>query len=165
MAMSFSHFGFASFGSMFVSYVVTEQSISRGYLVNYFRNSVIMRFMTVLATCSFLFVSTASKSFATETCEDARQAASNNTSGALWFGAGCLLNGLGVIGAYVLKPDPPMSAVVGKDAVYVAKYTDCYKEEAVKAQTKWAWIGCGASVALYVVYFVVVAAAVTSTLP
>lgn len=133
--------------------------------MNFFRNSAIMRFMTVLAACSFLFVSTASKSFATETCEDARQAAQSKTSGALWFGAGCLLNGLGVLGAYVVKPDPPMTTLVGKDAVYVAKYTDCYQDEAKSVQTKWAWIGCGASVAFYLVYYVVIVAAVTSTVP
>lgn len=130
--------------------------------MKYFRESSIMRFMTALALASLMFVTTASKAYSVETCEDARQAAQSKTSSALWFGAGCLLNGLGVLGAYVIKPDPPMTSIVGKDAVYVAKYTDCYQDEATSVQTKWAWIGCGVSAVGYILYFVVFAAAVTS---
>lgn len=118
--------------------------------------------MTALAVASLMFVTTASKAYSAETCEDARQAASSKTSSTVWFGAGCLLNGLGVIGAYVIKPDPPMTSIVGKDAMYVAKYTDCYQDEATSIQTKWAWIGCGVSAVGYILYFVAFAAAFTS---
>ncbi|MBU3700233.1 MAG: hypothetical protein FGM33_09560 [Candidatus Kapabacteria bacterium] len=132
--------------------------------MKFFRESSIMRFVTVLALASLMFVTTAPKAYSAETCEDARQAASSKTSSVLWFGAGCLLNGLGVLGAYVIKPDPPMTSIVGKDAMYVAKYTDCYQDEASSIQTKWAWIGCGASVAVYVLYIVAVVGVVSSSM-
>jgi len=82
-------------------------------------------------------------SYAQDPARDAQLAAEENTSKILWFGAGFLGGIIGVILAYVIKPSPPASTLVGKSPDYVAAYTDAYREECKSIQTKYAWIGCG----------------------
>jgi hypothetical protein len=95
----------------------------------------------------------------TDACTEARRDAETETSGILWFAAGCVLGLLGVLGAYLIKPNPPSSKMLGKSPEYVAQYTDCYKDSAGSIQTKWAWIGCGTGAVLYLIYVLVIAAA------
>lgn len=80
---------------------------------------------------------------AEDPCEYARSAGAERSSGCLWYSIGCVLPILGVIGAYLITPDPPMAALVGKGPAYVDTYIDCYKGGATSVQAKWAWIGCG----------------------
>ena len=93
-------------------------------------------------------------------CSEARADADRETSGILWFMAGCCIGGLGVLGAYVIKPSPPAVKLMGKTPEYVASYTDCYKDEAQGIQTKWAWIGCGAVAVVYLAYYIIAIAIV-----
>ena len=87
----------------------------------------------------------------------------SNTSGFLWFGAGCLFNWLGVAAAYLILPNPPATRLLGKSSEYVAAYTDAYREAAKGEQTKNAWTGCAVSGLGYLVYAVVVALAAASS--
>ncbi|MCX6137464.1 MAG: hypothetical protein NTV54_08230 [Ignavibacteriales bacterium] len=96
-------------------------------------------------------------------CKDAERDAEQHTSGTIWFVAGCGLGILGVVGAYVIKPDAPASKMIGKSQEYAAAYSDCYKEKAQSIQTKNAWYGCGTEAVLYGLYFALVVAAATST--
>ena len=98
-----------------------------------------------------------------DSCAEGRRDGDTETSGILWFVAGCGLGILGVVGAYLIKPTPPAAKLVGKSPDYVAAYSDCYRDAAVSVQTKWAWIGCGSSVVLWLVYFLVIVAAATTT--
>jgi hypothetical protein len=98
-----------------------------------------------------------------EACAAAQADAEEETSGALWFLAGCALTWVGVVGAYVIKPNPTATKLLGKSPEYVAAYTDCYKDKAVSIQTKWAWIGCGVSAVAYLIYVIAVVAAASST--
>lgn len=127
-----------------------------------FRSSIWMRWIASVALFCVVFATTTSNVVAQDPCFEGKALAAEKTNGCIWFAAGCLLNGLGVVGAYVVKPDPPMTAVVGKDAAYVAQLTDCYKDEAGGIQTKWAWIGCGAALVPYIIYFAAFAAASSS---
>jgi hypothetical protein len=86
-------------------------------------------------------------------CKTAKTDAEKETSGLLWMGAGCLFNGLGVIGAYFVKVAPPAERLIGKPAAYAAQYTKCYEQRAVDIQTGNAWTGCGISAALTIVSF------------
>ena len=78
----------------------------------------------------------------TDPCQQAAIDAGNDINKTMWFGAGCLLGVLGWGASYVIKPEPPATRLVGKDDMYVAKYTDCYREEAKKIQNKSALKGC-----------------------
>lgn len=96
-------------------------------------------------------------------CRAGERDADQETSGTLWFFAGCGLGVLGVVGAYVIKPDPPTSRLIGKSQEYVSYYTDCYRAKAVSIQTKNAWYGCGTQAVLTLIYYVAVVAAVSSS--
>lgn len=85
---------------------------------------------------------------AEDPCEYARSAGAERASGCLWYSIGCALPIIGVIGSYIITPDPPAAALVGKGANYVDTYVDCYKSGATSVQAKWAWIGCGCGVLL-----------------
>ena len=80
---------------------------------------------------------------AEDPCEYARSAGAERASGCLWYTIGCALPIIGAIGSYIITPDPPAAALVGKGANYVDTYVDCYKGGATSVQAKWAWIGCG----------------------
>lgn len=86
-------------------------------------------------------------------CEYARSLGADDTSGCLWFSAGCMLSIVGVAGAYLIRPNPPASLLVGRGPDYVATYADCYERGAVGNQAKWAWIGCGTSFVLVPVVY------------
>ena len=90
-----------------------------------------------------------------DACRQASIDAENRIDGNLWFGAGCLFGLLGLGAAYVIEPSPSATKLLGKNANYVAVYTDCYKEAGKNIQTSKAMKGCligtGVSVVLYVV--------------
>lgn len=93
----------------------------------------------------------------TDACMQASIDAENKIDGNLWFGAGCLFGLLGLGAAYVIEPSPSATKLLGKDANYVAIYTDCYKAAGKNVQTSKAMKGCligtGVSLVLYVVLF------------
>lgn len=80
-----------------------------------------------------------------------REAKGNN----MWFLAGCLLGGVGIIIAYVMEPDVPTQQLVGKSPEYVQGYTEGYKK---KAQTKNAMSALYGCLALGVAYIILYAA-------
>ena len=101
-----------------------------------------------------------------DSCAEGRRDGEAETSGILWFAAGCGVGLLGVLGAYLIKPNPPASKLVGKSPEFVASYSDCYRDASVSVQTKWAWIGCGTGAVLYLVYvLLIVSAAAATTTP
>lgn len=100
------------------------------------------RFRAIVATILIVGFSLLPFTSFADACDDGRAMANNEVNGAVWFGIGCLGGPLGVGAAYVVKPDPPTSALVGKPADYIAKFTDCYRDEAKGIQAKNAWIGC-----------------------
>jgi len=89
--------------------------------------------------------------------------ANKHVSKFLWFGAGCLFGLIGVGAAYLIAPNPPASALLGKDADWVTLYTDAYRSEGKRIQGKYAIYGCLTNALVYIVYAVVVVATTTST--
>ncbi len=125
------------------------------------------RFVRRVATTSLMafimFVAvTALQAAPADACTEAEMRAQSESNGVLWFGAGCLLGPLGVLGSYVIMPNPPASMMIGKSAEYVAQYSDCYKEKSVSLQSKNAWWGCGVTGAVYIAYYALVMAAFSS---
>ena len=55
---------------------------------------------------------------------------------------GCLLGSVGLLGAYIYEPSPPVSRLLGKSPEYIMFYTDAYKAKARDLQLKYASIGC-----------------------
>lgn len=95
-----------------------------------------------------------------QACQAATTRANSDTNGTLWFAAGCILGVLGLVGAYVIEPNPPATALVGQDEQYVAEYTDCYQDTAGDIQQKQALYGCLAgTAATALIYGVLVAGA------
>ncbi len=83
-------------------------------------------------------------------------AATTNTNKALWFGAGCILNIVGIGAAYLIEPAPPATMLMGKDANYAAIFTENYKNTGRSIQTKYALYGClgqGVAWSLYYLFF------------
>lgn len=109
-----------------------------------FTSSRFVKQIASLSLVGFIFcvTSIALHAAPADACTDAQMRAKDASNGGLWFAVGCLTGPLGVVGSYVIKPDPPASAMLGKDATYVANYTDCYRESSVASQTKNAWWGC-----------------------
>ena len=99
---------------------------------------------------------------AAQACADAEMQAEQDVNGTTWLLIGCVLGIWGYLIAYVLESNPPASALVGKSPAYVAKYTDCYKQKAKQIKTKNALYGCLAASAGWILYYVLVAAAVSS---
>ncbi len=99
----------------------------------------------------------------TNACMQAEQDATMDTNGTLWFAAGCLGGVIGLLAAYAIQPNPPASKLVGKSPSYVATYTDCYRAKAKNIQTHKALTGCGVAAAFYVLYWVLVIGAVSSS--
>jgi hypothetical protein len=60
---------------------------------------------------------------------------------------------LGIGGAYVMKPDVPSVALIGKSSEYVLGYTAGYQEKARNQNVLYATAGC---VAGYVFYYLVI---------
>ncbi len=84
-------------------------------------------------------------------CAKAKTDAEQEVSGFLWMGAGCLLNWIGVAGAYFLEAAPPADKLIGKPAYYTKQYTKCYAQAAKDIQTGNAWTGFAISVGVGVV--------------
>jgi len=53
----------------------------------------------------------------------------------------------------ILEPSPPATRLLGKSDEYVAVYTDCYREEGKKIQTKNALTGCLVGMAVELVFY------------
>ena len=88
-------------------------------------------------------------------------AAAESTDTQIWFIAGCLGGIIGVIIAAAVEPKPSATALLGKDAEYVAIYTDTYTQVAKKRQTRSAINGCIAgTLVTAVIYGIAIAAAV-----
>lgn len=77
-----------------------------------------------------------------EACMQAKKDAETDVNKTMWFAGGCLIGVLGVGAAYVIKPNPPASKLLGKSPEYVASYSDCYREKASSIQTSSSMYGC-----------------------
>jgi hypothetical protein len=64
---------------------------------------------------------------------------------ALWLLAGFGCNCLGVLAAYMVKPNPPTYALVGKSSDYVMGYTEGYQKKSKNKNANYAWLGCAAN--------------------
>lgn len=93
-----------------------------------------------------------------DACTQANMDAKNDVNAVLWIGAGCFLNFFGILLGYVIEPAPQASKLIGKDADYVAIYTDCYKSRAKKIQGTNALYGCAGFCVGYFVLIVIAAA-------
>lgn len=72
----------------------------------------------------------------------AKRDAKRNTNGCLWFSAGFLLDIFGVGAALIDDPIPKESALIGKSPEYIARYTEAYKAESKRIETRYAVGGC-----------------------
>jgi hypothetical protein len=99
--------------------------------------------------------------------DQARMDAQIDIKGQTWFLIGCLTNLTGWLIAYIVEPSPPVSKLLGKSSDYIAVYTDAYKREGKKIQTKKAFTGCVVGVLCVVVVelfvFLVVGSATSSS--
>lgn len=119
-----------------------------------FHNSLCRTFVTIVTLIVVLVQSMSAQSLReNDPCEYARSLGADDTSGCLWFSAGCLFSIAGVAGAYLIRPNPPASLLIGKGPDYVALYADCYNDGAVGNQARWAWIGCGTGCVLVPVIY------------
>ncbi|MFM8770762.1 MAG: hypothetical protein ACKOE4_01870 [Candidatus Kapaibacterium sp.] len=75
-----------------------------------------------------------------QACVDAQIAADDETSATEWFFSGCF-SGL-AIASNADVPEPPVSALVGKDKAYVDRYVECYQLEVRTVRRRWAMVGC-----------------------
>ncbi len=69
----------------------------------------------------------------------------------LWFiaGLGCGIFGVGA--AYLIKPRPPATALVGKSVEYVMGYTEAYENKGRNQNTMWACVGWTTWAVIYLV--------------
>lgn len=96
-------------------------------------------------------------------CQEAEAEAKDNISGTVWAVGGCLASVTALGAATFLKPEPPSSALMGKDDQYVAEYTDCYREQGVNKRQKYALYGCLGNAAAVGAFYVIYAVALASS--
>ena len=95
-------------------------------------------------------------------CQRAKLDAQADVNKMLWFGAGCLFGIFGLGAAYIIEPSPPATRLLGKPPEYVAVYTDCYRDEGKRIQTKNALVGCLiGEAAVLIIYAIAFAGAVS----
>jgi len=85
-----------------------------------------------------------------------------DTSGGLWFAAGCLIGVVGVILGYVVEPSPPPTRMLGKSPEYVTAYTQSYRYAGKKEQGSKALTGCLLGTAIAVAIYAVLVASVAN---
>lgn len=76
------------------------------------------------------------------TANAAARDASADSSGLLWFFAGCAFGVLGIVHAHVAKPIPPAARLMGKPPGLAFVYFTEYREQGASAQTTMAIVGC-----------------------
>ena len=91
---------------------------------------------------AFLPVISVAQVLDSEACAQAKADAEMEVNKTMWFAGGCLIGILAVGAAYLVKPNPPASKLVGKSPEYIASYSDCYKEKASSIQTSSSMYGC-----------------------
>jgi hypothetical protein len=99
----------------------------------------------------------------TNACTQAQIDAKNEIDGNIWFGAGCLFGLVGLGAAYVLEPSVPATKLLGKDAEYVAYYTECYQDAGKDLQTSKAMTGCLIGTGVQIAFYVLLIATASST--
>ncbi|MCF7911334.1 MAG: hypothetical protein K9M99_02310 [Candidatus Cloacimonetes bacterium] len=67
----------------------------------------------------------------------------------LWILAGCGCGLFGVLGAILIKPNPPAQKLIGKSNDYVLGYTEAYKKAASGKNTGYAFGGWAAYLIAY----------------
>jgi len=77
-----------------------------------------------------------------------------DTSVGIWFFAGCVLNWIGIVIAYVIDPSPPPARLMGKSPEYLGVYLGAYKAEARSIQGHAAIWGTVTGVAVSVVLII-----------
>ena len=81
---------------------------------------------------------------------DAERDAETDVNQFMWFGGtfvlsvvgGCLLGSVGVIGASVYQPSPPVSRLISKSPEYIVFYTAAYKAKVRNRQLIPSTLGC-----------------------
>lgn len=73
---------------------------------------------------------------------DARRDAEQNVSPFAWASAGFVCGCLAPIYAYLINPEIPVGALLGKTPTYVATYTRVYQQNAKRQRIQSAVIGC-----------------------
>lgn len=96
---------------------------------------------------------------------EAEKQAKQDTNKTLWFIIGFFGNVLGLAAGFLLTPNPPATALLGKSSEYAAFYTETYQKKAKSIRGNNALYGCGTSTALWIILYVAVFAAAASTSP
>jgi len=90
-----------------------------------------------------------------EACVQAKADAEMDVNKTMWFVGGCLIGVLGVGAAYLVKPNPPASKLLGKSPEYIASYSDCYSAKASSIQTSSSIYGCVVGTLVTVVIYAI----------
>jgi hypothetical protein len=80
----------------------------------------------------------------------------DGSGSAVWGLAGCFLGCIGIVIAYLVKPSPPASSLIGKSSEYTAAYTEAYKAKAAKNNALWAAGGCVATTLVIIIMDVII---------
>jgi hypothetical protein len=86
---------------------------------------------------------------------EAEAQADRDTSKMLWFAVGCLGNIVGIAIASFIEAKAPQTALLGKSPEYVASYSDAYSRRCKSIRTKYGLYGCGTSIVLYGLLYLV----------
>jgi len=93
---------------------------------------------------------------------EAENLAEKNVNKFLWFAFGFLCNFVGPAVGYLLAPDPPQAALLGKSPEYVATFTDAYQKKAKSIQGTYGLYGCLVNTAAWVAIYALLIAGTTA---
>jgi hypothetical protein len=94
---------------------------------------------------------------------EAEAQAARDTNKILWFAVGCFGGPVGIAIAYLIESKAPQAVLLGKSPDYVASYTDAYTRKSKSIRTTYGLYGCGASVVLYGLLYLVAFGTAAST--
>jgi len=84
---------------------------------------------------------------------EAEAQATKDTSKVLWFVVGCVGGIIGIAVATLIEAKAPQAVLLGKSPDYVASYTDAYTRKCKSIRTTYGLYGCGASVVVYGLFY------------
>jgi hypothetical protein len=117
--------------------------------------AVFRKFLVLLLVTLMLFIPVfgqqQTSDYAKGKADGERDAAGSwsDSGNLLWMlaGMGCGIFAIGT--AYVIRPDPPSNALIGKSADYILGYTESYKDHRHNTNTVSAAYGCLITATIY----------------
>lgn len=92
----------------------------------------------------------------TDACTAGKLDAEKEVSATGHFILGLLTGPWGVLAAYLIPPSIPDEKIMGRSGKSLISYMECYKDEGKGIHAKWAWIGFGSAMVVWLIVVMII---------